>query len=95
MKGKNDEVHEQVPELQSLKYVPFILKRNVKIYLKHTRNEKDNTFYLQSKNIIPSRHEIVICEIPDAKKFYIILDMEFKGGELIQDRSSMEEEPFE
>jgi hypothetical protein len=61
-----------------LKVLPFLLKRNIKIYLKHMRNEKDSTFTLQYKNEIHSRHDIIICEILDKKKFYIILNMDFK-----------------
>jgi hypothetical protein len=65
-------------ENQFLKVMPFIFKRNIQIYLKHLRNEIDEKFELRSKtHNIESRHDIIICEILESKKFYIVFDEDY------------------
>jgi len=62
--------------------MPFVVKRNVVINLKHKRNELDGTFTLQKKQNQPpsksNKRDIIIADVVDEKKFFIIFDKNFR-----------------
>ena len=82
-------------ENRCLKVMPFVFRRNIQIYLKHLRNEIDERFELISKtHNIESRHDIIICEVLESKRFYIVFDEDYepkpssevRGGNISQDK---------
>lgn len=48
---------------KNLELIPFVIKRTIKIYLKHMRNELDRDFILNIKKAFKSRHDVIACEI--------------------------------
>lgn len=54
-----------------LKTMPFDINRNIKIFLKHSRNEKDNDFNLVNLYENSTRRDIIILEILEKKQFFL------------------------